>query len=179
MPSPHPAATAAVVFAALLVAHHLGDHWVQTGHQARHKGDPSRTGQWACAAHVTTYTATTLAAVLATAAALHLPLTAAGIAAGQAFSAVTHYAVDRRWTLALLARRLGKAEFHRLGQPRRLQVRAVHVTTRATAPEHYHQNDEHVLVDLDNPVLGTGAYSLDQSLHLPALFVSALLTTLI
>jgi hypothetical protein len=173
--------TTVLVFAALLTAHHLADHWIQTGHQAAHKGDHTRYGQWMCARHVSTYTLTATLFVLAVA---HLPLGAhagwQGIAAGQVFSAVTHYAIDRRWTLAVLARALGKHDLHRLGQPRLLQVRAIHVTTKATTGGgQRHHAEETVRVPLDNPVLGTGAYSLDQALHIAALFVSALLTALI
>src|SRR5688500_13291726 len=155
--------TAALTFVALFAAHHLADHWIQTGAQAAGKGRCDATGRWACARHVATYTLTTLAAVLLV---VHLPLgthaTWQGIACGQVFSAVTHYAIDRRWTLAALARAVGKGDMHQLGQPRRLQVHAVRVTTEATAGGQRHHAEETVLVPLDNPVLGTGAYSLDQ-----------------
>ncbi|HEY3483394.1 MAG TPA: transcriptional regulator [Streptomyces sp.] len=173
--------TAILVFGAMLAVHGLGDLWIQTQHQASHKGLHTHRGQWACARHVTTYTAATLVATLAV---LALPLgihaSVLGIAAGQAFSAVTHYAVDRRWTLARLAHWAGKTELHRLGQPRGLHVHAVHITATATTRGgQLHTAEETVLVPLDNPVLGTGAHSLDQSLHVGALFVSALLTALI
>lgn len=178
-----PTVTASVfsaVFAALLTAHHLGDQWIQTHHQALRKGDRTREGQWACLAHVTTYTITTLAAVLAVTALLDLPVTPLGIAVGQAFSAVSHYAIDRRWTLAWLADRIGKREYHDLGRPRpQYQVQAVHQVTVPTRGGTYHSEPRTVTVPLDVTPAVTGAYSLDQALHLPALCISALLTALI
>lgn len=177
-------ATAAVsftaVFVALLVAHQLADHWVQTHRQALRKGDRTREGQWACARHVATYTATTLAAVLAVAHLLALPVTPVGVAAGQLFSAVTHYAVDRRWTLAWLADRLGKRSHHDLGRPRQqYRVHAVHEVAVPGRSGTCHSETQTVTVPLDVVPAVTGAYSLDQSLHYTALFVSALLTALI
>jgi hypothetical protein len=48
------AVTFAVVLPALLVAHTVADHWVQTDHQAGHKGLPGWAGRWACGKHVAT-----------------------------------------------------------------------------------------------------------------------------
>lgn len=88
------AVTFAALLPALLVAHNVADHWVQTSHQAGAKGQPGWPGRWACAAHVATYTA------------------------------VTHYWADRRFTLARLCDRLGKGEFYNLGKPRDRTVTA-------------------------------------------------------
>lgn len=92
--------TRATRFAALAAvrhaAHHLGDYWVQTDHQAQRKGDQGRDGAIACAAHVAGYTATNLAAVAAANRAFDLGLTARGVLMGELVSAVTHYAADRR-----------------------------------------------------------------------------------
>lgn len=177
---PNPAATAALVYAALFAAHGIGDVWVQRHRHALAKGGASWHGQLACAIHVTTYTATTALAVLAV---WRLPLgthiTWAGFAAGQAFSAVTHYAIDRRWTLLAAANLLGKRPYHDLGRPRPLTVRAterVLVTDKAGI---VHGQDVDVLVPLDNPPASTGANSLDRTAHHAALFVSALLTALV
>ena len=182
MPDPTTAAgiTAALVFGALLVAHHLGDHWFQSEFSAIHKGDHDRRGQLACAWHVTTYTATTTAVVLAV---LILPLGATatwhGVVAGQMFSAATHYAIDRRWTLAWLADRVGKRAFHDLGQPRTgYTVMASHTVPVPGRSGDVKAKGETVMVPLDQPTMGTGAYSLDQALHITALFVAALLTAL-
>jgi hypothetical protein len=173
--------TTLLAFAAMLAVHGIADLWVQTHHQALHKGDHSWPGRWNCARHVATYTACTLLAVLLVTRWLDLGAHATGwgITAGQALSAVTHYAIDRRWTLAAWARALGKHDLHALGAPRRLQVYAVHVTTGTTVGGRHRHAEETVLVPLDQSVLGTGAYHLDQSLHVGWLFVAALLTALL
>lgn len=147
------AVTLATTLPALLVAHNVADHWVQTGCQAGDKGLPGWSGRLACARHVATYTACT-AGVVGLLVALHLAaVTPAGFVAGQAVSAVTHYWADRRTTLAWLARVLGKGKFYRLGAPRPGRD--------------------------DNLSLGTGAYALDQSWHWLWLLIAALLTALL
>lgn len=65
---------------------------------------------------------------------------------------MSHWWADRRVTLRGLAHRLGKAGFYALGVPR----------------------DGHD----DNPSLGTGAYALDQSFHIAALFIAALIASI-
>jgi hypothetical protein len=146
------AGTFAAIFAALYVAHQLGDHWIQTSAQAARKGAAGWPGRLACARHVATYTAAGLAAVLIVAWQAGLHLDPVQLTAGLAVSAVTHYIADRRAPLLklaqLLERSTGKATFYRLGAPR----------------------DGHN----DNPSLGTGAYALDQSWHVGWLFVAAL-----
>src|SRR5690606_34592729 len=98
----------AVLLPTLLVAHEVADQWVQTHHQACHKGAPGWAGRWECAKHVATYTLVTALAVLAVWGLFALPLTVGGVVAGQVVSAVTHYWADRRATLARLADVLGK-----------------------------------------------------------------------
>jgi hypothetical protein len=146
------AATFAAYLAALWVAHDVADHWAQTHHQALTKGHRSRAGAWACLKHVTTYTALTAALGGLVWVVLDLQITPAGFVAGQLVSAVTHYWADRRYTLAGLAALIGKGEYYALGAPR-----AGHD---------------------DNPSIGTGAYSLDQSWHRFWLFVAALIAAL-
>lgn len=145
---------AAIIFGAtlptLLVAHHVADHWVQTSHQAAHKGEPGRSGAWNCFKHVLSYTATTAVFVAVVAVCVGLPISPAGYVLGQLVSAVTHYWADRRTTLARLAEATGNGGFYRLGTPR---------------PGHD-----------DAPHLGTGAYVLDQSWHWAWLLVAALIT---
>ncbi|WP_433015092.1 DUF3307 domain-containing protein [Kribbella sp. CA-294648] len=146
--------TFAAVFAALWVAHNLGDQWIQTHHQAMHKGKRSRVGSLACLRHVVSYTVTTVAfTALVWVLPLGLEISAGGFVAGQIVSAVTHYWADRRFTLASLIRIAGKREYAALGVPR----------------------ERHN----DNPCVGTGAFHLDQSFHVLCLFVAALLTALI
>lgn len=147
----------AVVFATvaigLLLAHTVGDHWVQTHRQALTKGDRNRAGQLACLRHVASYTVTTAAFTGLLWWLLDLPITQQGFITGQLVSAVTHYWADRRHTLAKLAALIGKGDFYRLGMPR---------------PGHD-----------DNPSTGTGAYHLDQSWHWLWIGVAALLTAVI
>lgn len=101
-------ATFAAVFAALYAAHAVADHWIQTQHQANHKGAPGWRGRLACARHVATYTAAALAALLALAWRCGLDLSPAAVSAGLAVSAVTHYIADRRAPLRWMADRLRK-----------------------------------------------------------------------
>lgn len=136
------------VFAALYAAHQVGDHWIQTDHQAQNKGTAGVRGWRANLAHVAGYTATTAAAVATLNARYRLGLRPSRVAAGLAVNAVTHSWADRRHTLAGLAERTGHGPFYRLGTPR-----AGHD---------------------DNPSLGTGPYALDQAWHVGWLFVSAL-----
>ncbi len=170
-----PAATFAALAVALLVAHQVADHWVQTSHQAGHKGKPGWQGRLACAAHVASYTACTTLAVLGVALALALPVTLPGVVLGQAVSAVTHYWADRRTTLAALAERLNLAGFYRLGAPRPARVALVDEHGHAA----YDADGAPVTVPADAPALGTGAYALDQSWHWLWLAVAALITTLV
>lgn len=147
------AVTFAVLLPALLVAHNVADHWLQTDHQAQHKGLPGWRGRRACLAHIASYTALTAAVTAAAWWTFQLPVTGVGFAVGQGVSATTHYFADRRRPLAALAARLGKARFWALGAPR---------------PGHS-----------DNPSLRTGAYALDQSWHHGWLLIAAAVTALI
>ncbi|MBN1173775.1 MAG: DUF3307 domain-containing protein [Micromonosporaceae bacterium] len=99
----------ATVLITLVAAHQVGDHWVQTQSQAERKSLPGWAGRRACAAHVATYTATALVAVLAVAWRTGLPLGAVHLGAGLAVSAVSHYLIDRRTPLITMCRWLGKS----------------------------------------------------------------------
>jgi hypothetical protein len=189
--------TAAAVFGVaaptLYFAHHVGDYWVQTDHQAQHKGDPKREGKGrqACLAHVSTYVATQgvflLLAILATG----LEMSGPAILAALTVSGATHYWADRRWTLEWLAGLIpGKVNFFRLGAPRagvRLEVWADCSTCegRGTSTD---ESTGGRCWDCrgggklpgkpvgDLPSLGTGAWALDQSFHLAlSVFVPALI----
>jgi hypothetical protein len=180
MPDPYPGLAAAIVFAALLAAHGLADHWFQTDHQAIHKGDHDRPGQWACARHCAVHVVTAVPFLAATVGLLGAHVSWAGLIAGQVWMFVSHYVIDRRWTVRWAAARLGKQEFHDLGAPRRgftvLAHRLVPARTPGGGGEEW---GETRMVPLDRDVLGTGRYALDQTAHVAALFVSALLTALI
>lgn len=112
--------TFAAVFAALYAAHMVADHWVQTEHQAAHKGDvgaDSWRGRRAALAHVATYTACAALALAAVVLVTRLDVSVARVAAGLAVSAATHYWADRRWTLRWLMVRVGHGPFAALGGP--------------------------------------------------------------
>jgi Protein of unknown function (DUF3307) len=138
----------AAVFAALFVAHQVGDHWVQTERQAKRKALPGRTGRWACARHAGTYTWTGIAFLYLTALVCDIQLASWRVFLGLGISAVTHYVADRRAPLRRLATWSGHREFYQFGAPRPGRD--------------------------DNPTLGTGAYAMDQSYHHMALWVAAL-----
>lgn len=161
-------ATFAATFAALYVGHHVGDYWIQTDHQAKHKGAAGREGRLACLMHVFTYVLTqaVMLALLSTVTGLRWNFWA--YVAALLVSGATHYAADRRehGIMFWLARKLpGKVNFLKLGMPRTgMHVRVV--------GDGDHQDYE----PLDNPSLGTGAWALDQSWHLFwGVFVAALI----
>lgn len=152
------AATFAVVFVALYVAHSVGDHWVQTSTQSAHKGRAGWVGRLAGARHVASLTATKLALLLPVALLLDLHLTVPGLLLGLGVDAVTHWWADRRTTLAKLAAVLGLGAFYGLGTG----AHGAHPITADGKPAAH---------------LGTGAYALDQSFHHLWLLVAALLIT--
>lgn len=141
------AARFASTFAALFAGHQLGDYWIQTQPQADGKGCHSPEGRRACAGHVATYTATTAAAVALVDRFTGATPRPGRFAAAMAFSALTHYVIDRRTPLRRLAEATGSGRFYQLGAPR----------------------DGHD----DNPTLGTGAHALDQAAHIACLAVTA------
>ncbi|MFC7330802.1 hypothetical protein [Marinactinospora rubrisoli] len=108
------AARFAAVAVAMLAAHEGADYWAQSEREAKYKGDDSAKGRIACASHVATYTAINTAAVVAVNRWLQLGLAPHRIAAGQALSAVTHYAADRREPLRRLAVATGNEPFWNL-----------------------------------------------------------------
>jgi hypothetical protein len=162
-------AAAGAIGLALYAGHHVGDYWVQTDHQARHKGDAGHSGARACLAHVISYLLTQALCLAALSLATGLKLPLLGETAALAISGVTHYAADRRehGVMFRLARLLlGKAAFLELGKPRGLKTDAMSLL----------HDDEEMIVALDNPTLGTGAWALDQAWHIFwGVFVAALL----
>ena len=107
--------TFAAVFVALYAAHEVGDHWVQTHHQACGKGAAGWRSRVLCARHVATLTATKALALGVVALVTGLGLSPWAAAAGLGIDAASHYWADRRTTLQALARRIGKGEFAELG----------------------------------------------------------------
>lgn len=100
----------AAVFVALFAAHHLGDHVLQTDHQAAAKTQPGRPGWVAMVGHLATYHAAAVVALGALALA-GVPLSVAGCLAGLAFSAMTHGFLDRRWPVQWILRATGSPRF--------------------------------------------------------------------
>ncbi|MEU3855678.1 transcriptional regulator [Streptomyces sp. NPDC029554] len=148
-------ATFAAVFIALYVGHTVGDHWVQTHHQACTKGGPGWAGRLACGQHVATLTLTKGVLLVLVVLVLGLEVGLAGLALGLGIDAVSHYWADRRTTLARLAEVCRKTEFHNIGTPHHPQ----HPVTAKGKPA---------------VTLGTGQYALDQSWHMLWLLVAAL-----
>ena len=100
-----------VALVVLLVAHQVGDHVIQTDHQAAGKAGPGLTALWAMLGHLAGYHAVAAVLLVGTFGVLGLPLTWGGVLAGVAFSALTHAALDRRWTVRTILRRLGSPQF--------------------------------------------------------------------
>jgi hypothetical protein len=142
-------AAVAAVFVALYTAHMVGDHWVQTHHQAQCKAAPGWVGRWADTEHILTLTTTKLVALEALFLTTGLRPPLWQLTAALMVDALSHWWADRRTTLGALADRVGKGQFYRLGTPRAGRD--------------------------DNPSIGTGAYALDQSWHIGWLFIAALI----
>ncbi|GAA2627291.1 hypothetical protein GCM10010399_68570 [Dactylosporangium fulvum] len=106
-----------VALAAMLVGHALGDHVAQTDRQATLKSTPGRAGWRALSGHLLSYHLTVIGVLLLTAAALRLPLSPPGVAAGLVFSVVTHGLLDRRWPVRAVLRATGSPEFAETTSP--------------------------------------------------------------
>jgi hypothetical protein len=151
-------ATFAAAGLALYVGHHVGDYWIQTDHQARHKGDAGADGALQCLLHVLSYLATQAALLAAVAVVTGWAADTAGVVLALGVSGVTHYLADRRehGIMLRLARLLpGKRDFLKLGVPRNGRM----VTTHDFAGQAHTEL-------VDNPSLGTGAWALDQGWHI-------------
>lgn len=192
------AGTFAAVSIALYAAHHVGDYWVQTDHQARHKGDAGSAGALQCLLHVLGYLLTQVLLLGVIAVALKIHFSFLGIGAGLLVSGVTHYAADRRehGLMFKLARALpGKAAFLKLGVPRERQELELWgpCSTCEGRGTSYDESTGgkcwdckaggmlpgHVVLT-DNPSLATGAWALDQSWHVFwGVFVAGMLIAVI
>lgn len=135
---------------ALYAAHHVGDFWIQTHHQAQHKGDPGWPGRITCLKHVGTYILIQGLALVMLAGVSGWKMSFWPMLLALTVSAGTHYLADRRehGLMFAVARWLepiaGKGSFLRFGS--------------------------------EFPTLGTGASALDQSWHIWfGVFVPALI----
>lgn len=181
---------------ALYAAHHVGDYWVQTHHQAMHKGDAGPDGRFQCLAHVLSYVLTQAVFLAALAAVTGWRWSFWPFVAALTISGVTHYAADRRERGALywLAQRMPwKRGFLELGaarQPEHLEIWGPCSScdgrgsggTAADESTHGQCWDcraggllpQHVVLT-DVPQLATGAWALDQAWHIFwGVFVAAL-----
>lgn len=111
------AGNAAAALAAMRMAAHVADHWLQTGHQALHKADSGLDGHRAMAGHVASYAGAQAVALVAVNGLLGMKLKPSRIAAAVALSGATHWFIDRRWPVRRLADATGKRPFHDLGGP--------------------------------------------------------------
>jgi hypothetical protein len=149
---------------ALYAAHHVGDYWVQTDRQARHKGDAGWPGRLQCAIHCVSYLITQAVFLAVLTIVTGLDTGPGALAIALAVSGVTHYLADRRehGLMLWLARRLpGKADFLRLGVPYERLVTGTDGQIIGHAP--------------GTPSLGTGTWALDQAWHIFfGVFVAAL-----
>lgn len=111
------AAAAAALYAAFRVAADLGDHHIQTDHQAVNKAKPGMEGYKAVAAHAATYGATQAAAALIANRALNLGVAPTRIIQAVLLASASHAFIDRRWPVKRLAQATGKSNFYELGGP--------------------------------------------------------------
>lgn len=93
-----------VALAVLLVAHQIGDHVLQTDHQAAGKAGHGWPAVRAMAGHLFTYHVAAAALLVGTFAVLGLVVPTTGLVAGLAFSALTHALLDRRWLVRAMLR---------------------------------------------------------------------------
>lgn len=98
--------------AALVAAHQVADHWVQTDHQATTKGGAGWPARLSCAGHCATYVATQALTLGVAARWLRVPLSGRATVAALALSAATHYVADRREPLRKMAAATGHAPFY-------------------------------------------------------------------
>lgn len=140
------------IFAALYIAHMVGDHWAQIDCQAAGKAAKTWRGRLICAGHCATHVVVSAAFLGGLALVFNWSPHWGLVGLGLIVIGVTHYFADRRDPLAWLARITKHKAFVELGKPR----------------------EGHD----DNPSLGTGMYALDQSFHIWWLGVAALIMAL-
>lgn len=106
-----------VAIAVMMVAHQVGDHVLQTDHQAAGKAGPGTAAARAMAGHLLTYHATAAALLVATFSVLGLPLSGWGLLAGLTFSALSHGLLDRRWPVRAMLRAVRAPKFAEAQSP--------------------------------------------------------------
>lgn len=106
-----------VALVVLLVAHQIGDHVIQTDHQAIGKVGRGWPSARAMAGHLAGYHILAVVLLVAAFALLGLPLSVRGTAVAIGFSALTHALLDRRWPVRRLLRALGSPAFAETTSP--------------------------------------------------------------
>ncbi|WDZ86379.1 DUF3307 domain-containing protein [Micromonospora cathayae] len=102
----------AVVAATFYAGHQVADHVLgQSDKQAAHKAAPGWDGWRHLLGHVVAYHLVVVVMLTITIAVLDLPVTVAGLAAGLAFSAVSHAILDRRWPVRWILNHTGSGDF--------------------------------------------------------------------
>jgi hypothetical protein len=102
----------AAIAATLYAAHQLADHVLgQTDRQAAHKAAPGWAGWRHNLAHIGLYHLVMAGMLLLLIGLLDLPVNAAGLLSGMAFSAITHAILDRRWPVRWLLEHTGATPF--------------------------------------------------------------------
>lgn len=112
-----PAIRALVAYAALRTGAAVGDFFVQTDHQAKHKDEKTSEGRKALAAHSLTYGVTQGVLLIAANRALGTNIRPARIFQAVAFSTLTHAFIDQRWPIRKAAKTLKKEKFHDMAPP--------------------------------------------------------------
>jgi hypothetical protein len=113
--------TIGIVWIVLFTAHWIGDFWIQTERQSQAKGktgEESWSGRFAAARHVATYSLTQAIIVLTFGVlVLHLQVHPDRMVLALSLNAFTHWWIDRRWTLQLLARLTYSLGFYKMSPP--------------------------------------------------------------
>ena len=161
-------------YAVLMAAHDLGDHVVQTDHQAATKAT-----SWAgMAGHVGSYTALQVAALVALRAGGVRP-TWRRVLAAVAWSAATHALLDRRWPVKRALELTGSRGFAR-GQmriPESLvlteRAESIPIRQQGGGSEAFWSCHVGHLQETEVPVPLHGPYLADQALHHGVLAIAA------
>lgn len=95
------------IIGTMILAHYVGDYWVQSDHQATEKERSARQ----CLAHVATYCLTQASFLAGVALGTGWRPSLIGAVAALALTAATHYVADRREPLRQLAGVLSKGGF--------------------------------------------------------------------
>lgn len=174
------AARFGAVLATLWAAHDLGDHVLQTDHQAAGKAGPGAAGWRAMAGHVGSYHAAQVAALAVTDRALGLGLRPGRVAVAVALSASTHAFLDRRWPVRRALELTGSPGFARgtapLGHMDALVLTVQGILRHLADAEHKPLPLPADVLD-PIPVPLHGPYLADQSLHHAVLWVAALIAS--